>query len=224
MASRGPFPANWLPPSSGARRKAVAQGRRHQRFHDLGELITYRGRRVLAIRREGEAASSGIVDEVVSRGPVGAAGRHRSTEDQQAVGAGPVTSADGPIRESFGALLRRHREQTLVSQEQLAERSGLSARAIRNLESGRTRRRRTRPLSTRLRRRRSVSAMMLLRQRRCAPGRPAECSGRGPRVAAGASCRRGESAWVRDRQPSERGIHDRAEDAHPRSAGRGAAL
>jgi tetratricopeptide (TPR) repeat protein/transcriptional regulator with XRE-family HTH domain len=45
-----------------------------------------------------------------------------------------------PARTPFGVVLRRYRERALVSQEQLAERSGLSSRAIRNLESGRTRR------------------------------------------------------------------------------------
>jgi tetratricopeptide (TPR) repeat protein/transcriptional regulator with XRE-family HTH domain len=56
------------------------------------------------------------------------------------VGAGPVASTDAPTRASFGVVLRRYRERALVSQEQLAERSGLSSRAIRYLESGRTRR------------------------------------------------------------------------------------
>jgi transcriptional regulator with XRE-family HTH domain len=41
---------------------------------------------------------------------------------------------------SFGALLRAHRERALLSQEQLAERAGLSARTIRELEAGRVRR------------------------------------------------------------------------------------
>jgi tetratricopeptide (TPR) repeat protein/transcriptional regulator with XRE-family HTH domain len=36
----------------------------------------------------------------------------------------------------FGGLLRAYRERRLLSQEQLAERSGLSTRAIRNLENG----------------------------------------------------------------------------------------
>jgi tetratricopeptide (TPR) repeat protein/transcriptional regulator with XRE-family HTH domain len=40
----------------------------------------------------------------------------------------------------FGGLLRAHRERGLVSQERLAERSGLSARTIRDLETGRVRR------------------------------------------------------------------------------------
>ena len=39
----------------------------------------------------------------------------------------------------FGGLLRAYRERALLSQEQLAERSGLSTRTIRNLEQGRTR-------------------------------------------------------------------------------------
>jgi transcriptional regulator with XRE-family HTH domain len=41
---------------------------------------------------------------------------------------------------SFGGLLRAHRERALLSQEQLAERAGLSARTIRELEAGRVRR------------------------------------------------------------------------------------
>lgn len=49
-------------------------------------------------------------------------------------------SHEDPGAASFGAVLRRYRERALVSQEQLAERSGLSARAIRELELGRTRR------------------------------------------------------------------------------------
>lgn len=40
----------------------------------------------------------------------------------------------------FGAMLRAYRERGLLSQEQLAERSGLSARTIRALEAGRVRR------------------------------------------------------------------------------------
>jgi transcriptional regulator with XRE-family HTH domain len=38
----------------------------------------------------------------------------------------------------FGALLRQYREAALVTQEELADRSGLSIRAISNLETGRT--------------------------------------------------------------------------------------
>jgi transcriptional regulator with XRE-family HTH domain len=41
---------------------------------------------------------------------------------------------------SFGGLLRACRERALLSQEQLAERAGLSARTIRELEAGRVRR------------------------------------------------------------------------------------
>jgi ribosome-binding protein aMBF1 (putative translation factor) len=40
----------------------------------------------------------------------------------------------------FGGLLRAYRERALLSQERLAERSGLSARVIRDLETGRVRR------------------------------------------------------------------------------------
>jgi tetratricopeptide (TPR) repeat protein/transcriptional regulator with XRE-family HTH domain len=40
----------------------------------------------------------------------------------------------------FGGLLRAYRERGLLSQERLAERSGLSARTIRDLETGRIRR------------------------------------------------------------------------------------
>jgi tetratricopeptide (TPR) repeat protein/transcriptional regulator with XRE-family HTH domain len=40
----------------------------------------------------------------------------------------------------FGGLLRGYRERGLLSQERLAERSGLSARTIRDLEAGRVRR------------------------------------------------------------------------------------
>jgi tetratricopeptide (TPR) repeat protein/transcriptional regulator with XRE-family HTH domain len=41
---------------------------------------------------------------------------------------------------AFGGLLRAHRERELLSQERLAQRSGLSARTIRDLEAGRVRR------------------------------------------------------------------------------------
>jgi tetratricopeptide (TPR) repeat protein/transcriptional regulator with XRE-family HTH domain len=40
----------------------------------------------------------------------------------------------------FGRLLREHRERALLSQEGLAQRAGLSTRAIRDLEAGRTER------------------------------------------------------------------------------------
>jgi transcriptional regulator with XRE-family HTH domain len=43
-------------------------------------------------------------------------------------------------RVGFGGLLRAYRERRLLSQERLAERSGLSVRAIRDLELGRVRR------------------------------------------------------------------------------------
>jgi tetratricopeptide (TPR) repeat protein/DNA-binding XRE family transcriptional regulator len=49
-----------------------------------------------------------------------------------AVGAGHASA--------FGSLLRRHRLAARLTQEDLAERSGLSVRAIANAESGRTRR------------------------------------------------------------------------------------
>ena len=38
----------------------------------------------------------------------------------------------------FAALVRGHRDQVGLTQEELAERAGLSVRAIRNLENGRT--------------------------------------------------------------------------------------
>ncbi|HVT69774.1 MAG TPA: helix-turn-helix domain-containing protein, partial [Trebonia sp.] len=43
-------------------------------------------------------------------------------------------------RSAFGVLLRRHREAAGLTQEDLAERSGLSVRAISDLERGRTKR------------------------------------------------------------------------------------
>lgn len=48
-------------------------------------------------------------------------------------------SPDGtPVGREFGELLRRHRMERGLSQEELAERSGLTARTIANLEHGRT--------------------------------------------------------------------------------------
>ena len=41
---------------------------------------------------------------------------------------------------SLGSWLRRQREDACLTQQELAERSGLSVRAISNLERGRTRR------------------------------------------------------------------------------------
>ena len=38
---------------------------------------------------------------------------------------------------NFGALLRAHRTRLRITQEQLAERAGLSERTLRNLEAGR---------------------------------------------------------------------------------------
>jgi tetratricopeptide (TPR) repeat protein len=51
------------------------------------------------------------------------------------MGGGTGTPAGG-----FGELLRRHRAQAGLTQEQLAERSGLSVRTIADMERGRTRR------------------------------------------------------------------------------------
>jgi tetratricopeptide (TPR) repeat protein/transcriptional regulator with XRE-family HTH domain len=45
---------------------------------------------------------------------------------------------DSAGRTEFGRLLREHRERALLSQEGLAHRAGLSTRAIRDLEAGRT--------------------------------------------------------------------------------------
>jgi transcriptional regulator with XRE-family HTH domain len=39
--------------------------------------------------------------------------------------------------QAFGALLRRHRQQAALSQEQLAERAGLNSDAVSALERGR---------------------------------------------------------------------------------------
>jgi tetratricopeptide (TPR) repeat protein/transcriptional regulator with XRE-family HTH domain len=49
-------------------------------------------------------------------------------------------AASSAGEESFGWLLRAYRERGLLSQERLGERSGLSARTIRDLEAGRVRR------------------------------------------------------------------------------------
>jgi transcriptional regulator with XRE-family HTH domain len=51
------------------------------------------------------------------------------------MGTGVIQS---PAPDSFGALLRRYRLALGLSQETLSGRSGLSVRAIANLESGRT--------------------------------------------------------------------------------------
>lgn len=53
---------------------------------------------------------------------------------------GPAVRCPGEATAGFGPLLRRWRTWRLLSQEQLAERTGLSVRTIRNLESGRIRR------------------------------------------------------------------------------------
>src|SRR5215471_21427174 len=45
----------------------------------------------------------------------------------------PSSEAGGP---AFGALLRRHRVEARLTQEALAERAGLSAKAVSALESG----------------------------------------------------------------------------------------
>jgi len=49
-------------------------------------------------------------------------------------------AADGPAAGQFGLLLRRLRQASGLTQEELAARSGLSVRAIADAESGRTRR------------------------------------------------------------------------------------
>src|SRR5262245_61249733 len=43
----------------------------------------------------------------------------------------------GSAAESFGSILRRHRVAAGLSQEELAERAGLSVRGVGNLEQGR---------------------------------------------------------------------------------------
>jgi transcriptional regulator with XRE-family HTH domain/tetratricopeptide (TPR) repeat protein len=53
------------------------------------------------------------------------------------MGTEPAHPAPSPL--TFAALLRVRRRQALLSQEQLAGRSGLSVRAVRNLEQGRVR-------------------------------------------------------------------------------------
>ena len=45
---------------------------------------------------------------------------------------------DGYGGESLGDLLRRYRKAAGLTQEELAERAGLSVRAIANIERGRT--------------------------------------------------------------------------------------
>lgn len=52
------------------------------------------------------------------------------------ISARAANSQDSP----FGRLLRRHREAAVLSQEELAERSGISARGVSDLERGITRR------------------------------------------------------------------------------------
>jgi tetratricopeptide (TPR) repeat protein/transcriptional regulator with XRE-family HTH domain len=49
-----------------------------------------------------------------------------------------VSETQGPITDTFGAVLRRHRLALGLSQEELAGLSGLSVRAIANMERGRT--------------------------------------------------------------------------------------
>ncbi|WP_432894298.1 helix-turn-helix domain-containing protein [Kribbella sp. CA-245084] len=48
------------------------------------------------------------------------------------------SESSGGNESAFGALLRRHRRSARLTQEELAERSGLSVRAISDLERGRT--------------------------------------------------------------------------------------
>jgi tetratricopeptide (TPR) repeat protein/transcriptional regulator with XRE-family HTH domain len=51
-----------------------------------------------------------------------------------------LSAMDHHRGQAFGGLLRAHRERALLTQEQLAERSGMSARTIRELEHGRVHR------------------------------------------------------------------------------------
>ncbi|MGE0541392.1 MAG: tetratricopeptide repeat protein [Dehalococcoidia bacterium] len=75
-----------------------------------------------------------------------AAGGAFSSEDADSTGAGivsgiirrhgPGSTIDGSVSDTFAALLRRHRQASGLSQEDLAERAGLSVQAISALERG----------------------------------------------------------------------------------------
>ena len=49
-----------------------------------------------------------------------------------------MSEGQGPALENFGTLVRQYRLALGLSQEELADRSGLSVRAIANIERGRT--------------------------------------------------------------------------------------
>ena len=77
-----------------------------------------------------------------STSSIGAAVRRRSecyypASESRRVAQGPANaSPNEPRRDVFGALLRAHRLAAGLTQEDLAERAGLSLRAIQNLERG----------------------------------------------------------------------------------------
>jgi transcriptional regulator with XRE-family HTH domain len=54
--------------------------------------------------------------------------------------AGRPSHPASTAQANFGALLLAHRTRLPLTQEQLAERAGLSERTLRNLEAGRIRR------------------------------------------------------------------------------------
>jgi transcriptional regulator with XRE-family HTH domain len=90
------------------------------------------------MRRTGRVGQVGLVSVGVPGGGHASLEEVETTMAQTYATGLPGRPAPGPGYASFGLVLRRHRMAVRMTQEDLADSSGLSVRAIRNLEIGRT--------------------------------------------------------------------------------------
>src|SRR5690348_17304858 len=98
---------------------------------DLHRCDDSGGTRPISARPGGQAPATGL-EQASYNGRAGAVESQGGTMASSANGHGRPRADAG--RESFGALLRRHRLAANLTQEELASRAGLTAQAISMLE------------------------------------------------------------------------------------------